>query len=279
MSLKNHLSTTAGIIYLLMACLFFRLLDIFILKMDERIGEIILSKSIGFLLIFLFLIYTGRRLTDIHLNKVNLKAGLKLAIIQALVAIVMCYSVKFYFLLSNKAGPVFAFNEVYTFLQIILFVLIGNLINTLMEEGIFRGLMIQTFIKRMPFFAANLLQASIFGLWHIPWTIKDYLTGKIEFGAMISNSVLYTILSGIMGLVMGYMYYRTKNLWTSIIWHFIWNCTMNLLIIKTFNMSDSIMGNADVFFWITFLVYSVISVFITYSLTKKSSHFTTGIKA
>lgn len=41
MTLKNHLSTTAGVFYLLMTCLFFRLLDIFILKMDERIGEII----------------------------------------------------------------------------------------------------------------------------------------------------------------------------------------------------------------------------------------------
>ncbi|MFD1707913.1 CPBP family intramembrane glutamic endopeptidase [Siminovitchia sediminis] len=269
MTLKNHLSTTAGVFYVLLICLFFRILDIFVLKMDEKIGEIIFSKSAGFLLIVLFLAYTGRGLRDIHLNKINLKAGLKLAVLQALLALVLCYGVKFYFLLSNHAEPAFAFNHEYTLITIVLFVFTGNLINTLMEEGLFRGLMLQTLNRKMPFFAANFIQAFIFGLWHIPWTIKDYVTGRIEFGAMVSNSLLYIILSGVMGFIMGYMYYRTKNLWTPIVWHFIWNCTMNLFVIKTMNISESLNQHADVFFWLTFLAYSVISMLITYYFTKK----------
>lgn len=191
----------------------------------------------------------------------------------------MCYSVKFLYLLSNKAEPVLSFNGGYTFIQIIFFVLIGNLINTLMEEGLFRGLILQAFITKLPFFPANIIQASLFGLWHIPWILKDYLTGKIEFGAMISNSLLYFALSGVMGLIMGYMYYRTKNLWTPIAWHFIWNCTMNLFILKSFNISDSLNQNAEVIFWITFLVYSVLSVFITFFSDKKAWKYDYGNKS
>jgi uncharacterized protein len=269
MSLKTQLSSTAGVIYLLLVCLFFRLLDIFVWKMDERIGEIILSKSIGFLLIFLFLAYTGRELRDIHLYKVNRYLSLKLAISQALLALVLCYSVKYLFLVANNAKPILAYTDDYTIFTMILFVLVGNLMNTLMEEGLFRGLMLQAFHKKMPFFAANLLQAFLFGLWHIPWIVKDYITGKIAFSSMISNSILYCFIAGIMGLMMGYMYHRTKNLWTAIVWHFVWNCTMNLLIIHTLNAKESILQQADVLFWLTFLGYSVLSFWITFHFTKK----------
>lgn len=40
-------------ILLMLVALVFRLTDIFILRLDERLGEIILSKSLGFLLVLL----------------------------------------------------------------------------------------------------------------------------------------------------------------------------------------------------------------------------------
>ena len=42
-----------GIILMLIA-LVFRLIDIFVLRLDERLGEIILSKALGFFLVLLF---------------------------------------------------------------------------------------------------------------------------------------------------------------------------------------------------------------------------------
>ena len=43
-----------GILLMLIA-LVFRLIDIFVLRLDERLGEIILSKALGFVLVLLFL--------------------------------------------------------------------------------------------------------------------------------------------------------------------------------------------------------------------------------
>jgi uncharacterized protein len=258
-----------GVFALLFVCLLFRLLDIFILRLDEKIGEIILSKTIGVVLIFLFIRMIGKSIKDIQLSRINLNLGARLAVFQAILALVLCFGVKYLFLASNDGEPQWAFSNEFTFIQIILFVFIGNLTNTVMEEGLFRGLMIHSLLKKVPFWLANTIQACLFGLWHIPWTIRDYTSGNVEFATMISNSILYTIISGIMGAVMGYLFYRTQNLWTPIIWHWIWNCTMNLLVIQV--VDDSILSNADVYFWITFLIYAILSFLITYFYTKRNN--------
>jgi len=125
--------------------------------------------------------------------------------------------------------------------------------------------MIKSFMTKMSFWKANTLQAFLFGLWHIAWTIKQFTLGETDFGGMVINSLLYTIVSFVMGFIMGYMYFKTGNLWTSIIWHMIWNCTMNLLIIKSVVYPDdsAVMSNSFTVFWIVFLAYSVISLFIS----------------
>lgn len=44
---------------LMLVALVFRLTDIFILRLDELLGEIILSKSLGFLLVLFFVWASG----------------------------------------------------------------------------------------------------------------------------------------------------------------------------------------------------------------------------
>lgn len=254
-----------AVAYLLLLCLSFRIVDIFILKLDERIGEIIISKSIGFILIILFLLLIGKRIKDIYLHRANLKIGISLAFIQVLLALSFCYGIKYLFVALQGGEPYFALNDEYTILTVILFVFIGNIINTLMEEGLFRGVMITTFTRMISFWKANTIQALLFGLWHIPWTIKDYLNGKIDFQALIINGAQYTLISAIMGFIMGYMFHKTKTLWTTIVWHTIWNSTLNLLLIKSLVFADDsdVMNNGFVLFWLGFIGYSLASLLIT----------------
>jgi hypothetical protein len=63
---------------LLGMALLLRLLDIFVLRLDERLGEIILSKSLGFALVVGYTWWVGQRMTAIGLHIRNL--GLALAI-------------------------------------------------------------------------------------------------------------------------------------------------------------------------------------------------------
>jgi hypothetical protein len=53
-----------GIVLMLIA-LGFRLVDIFILRLDERLGEIILSKALGFCLVLFFVWGIGRKMISI----------------------------------------------------------------------------------------------------------------------------------------------------------------------------------------------------------------------
>ena len=99
LSLENPILVGLG---LLLIALAFRLLDIFALRLDERLGEIILSKSLGFILVVLFALW----------------------------------------------------------------LLMGNIINSFMEEGLFRGVMIRLFGRALSLSQANWLQSFLFASWH-----------------------------------------------------------------------------------------------------------------
>ena len=53
---------------LLFIAVIFKILDVFVLRLDELLGEIILSKSIGFLLVIAYLWVVGKSVTAIGLH-------------------------------------------------------------------------------------------------------------------------------------------------------------------------------------------------------------------
>jgi membrane protease YdiL (CAAX protease family) len=109
-----------------------------------------------------------------------------------------------------------------------------------MEEGLFRGVMIRLFRVRLSFWRANWLQAFLFGIWHLPWVLKYYqmgtikTTGEILF-AVFSNSVPQLL----MGLIWGYLFLKTSNLWAPWAAHVLTNSVGNLLHITSLNGLDS----------------------------------------
>jgi uncharacterized protein len=60
------------------------------------------------------------------------------------------------------------------------FLVLRNFVNSFMEEGLFRGVMIPLFRTRLSSWQAIWLQAVLFGAWHLPWAMKWYQTGRIE---------------------------------------------------------------------------------------------------
>ena len=71
------------------------------------------------------------------------------------------------------------------------------------EELVFRGVTLHYAKKAMPFFVANILQALLFGVMHM-----NLIQGTYAF---------------IAGLVLGYVYHKTKSLRVSILFHFFFN--------------------------------------------------------
>jgi membrane protease YdiL (CAAX protease family) len=223
---------------LLAIALIFRLIDIFVLRLDERLGEIILSKALGFILVVLFVWLAGQKLRDIGLHSKGLAQSLFIGTVVTLLALIAGYTLEMLVLSGSGASLQFAALDpkagVSGGFLFALWLVLGNFVNSFMEEGLFRGVMIPLFRTRLSFWQTNWLQAILFGAWHLPWALKWYQTGRIETPGEIAMGVVVNFFPQILlGLVWGYMFLKTGNLWTSWIAHTLTNTTLNLLHIVT----------------------------------------------
>ena len=224
-----------GISLVLMAiALVFRLIDIFVLRLDERLGEIILSKALGFALVVIFLWLAGRKLRDIGLHSKGLVPSLLIGASVALVALVVGYATELLVLSGSTPTLQFAAIDpkagVSGGLLFALWLVLGNFVNSFMEEGLFRGVMMPLFCTRLTFWQTNWLQALLFGAWHLPWALKWYKSGIIETPGEITLGIVTNFFPQILlGLVWGYMFLKTGRLWTPWIAHTLTNTALNLL--------------------------------------------------
>ena len=124
---------------LLAIALLFRLIDIFVLRLDERLGEIILSKALGFALVVLFLWLAGRKLRDIGLHSRGLVPSLFIGTSVTLLALVVGYTIELLMLRDSNASLQFAAIDpkagVSGGFLFALWLVFGNFVNSFMEEG------------------------------------------------------------------------------------------------------------------------------------------------
>lgn len=236
-SLENPI--LVGMILLSIA-LFFRILDIFVIRSDERLGEIIFSKSLGFILILFFIWGTGQGLKSMGLHSFMFIQTLFIGVLITAIALFAGYLVEYLIAVQRGVHPELYFSAIDPKANVsggLLFgvwLLFGNIINSFMEEGLFRGVLIRLFGRELSFEKANWLQSILFGAWHLPWVIKAYRTGHlVGSGALLFSTVSNFVPQLFVGLVWGYMYLKTNSLWTSWIAHTLTNSTLNLLHIRT----------------------------------------------
>jgi membrane protease YdiL (CAAX protease family) len=228
-----------GIILMLIA-LSFRLVDIFVLRLDERLGEIILSKALGFCLVLFFVWAIGKKPGSIGFHSRRLGESLLIGTVITVLPFVIAYAVEWIVLQQLGQEPRLLFSAidpkagVTGGLLFALWLVIGNFINSFMEEGLFRGVMVNLNRMRLSFGKSNWLQAALFGGWHLVWVVKWYQTGVVSTPGEIGLGIVANFLPQIcLGLVWGYAYLKTDNLWTAWIAHTLTNTTLNLLHVAT----------------------------------------------
>jgi membrane protease YdiL (CAAX protease family) len=223
---------------LLVIALFFKWVDTFVLRLDERLGEIILCKTLGFVMVMVFVWAAGRSLRDIGLHSRRLGTSLLIGAGVAAIALVVAYAAEFALQLDGQ--PAFRIAAIDTKgglqggLLFALWLILGNVINAFMEEGLFRGVMVRLFRVKLPPWPANALQAFLFGLWHLPWVLKWHQTGQIEAHGGIFLAALGQFLPMfLVGVAWGYFYIKTDSLWVPWSAHFLNNTVLNLVHLTT----------------------------------------------
>ena len=262
-----------GIILMLIA-LIFRLTDIFILRLDERLGEIILSKTLGFLLVLWFVSVIGRKPASIGFHGRRLGESLLIGVAITVLPFIIAYAVEYIILQQMGQEPKLLFAAidpkagVTGGLLFALWLVLGNFINSFMEEGLFRGVMLNLNRMRLSFRNSNWLQALLFGSWHLVWVVKWYQTGVVSTPGEIGMAVVANFLPQIcLGLLWGYAYLRTNNLWTAWIAHTLTNTTLNLLHVATVDAMDPGMSIRMT----TFSIVSLLMMFLIRYISNRQS--------
>jgi membrane protease YdiL (CAAX protease family) len=232
-------------IILFIIAVIFKIFDVFVFNIDERLGEIIISKSLGFLLVLAYLWFVGKSVTSIGLHRKYAKEALIIGSSGIILILLFSYGLQFGVLVGAGKDPSLVFAAIDPTAGVTggvafaLFLLLGNFVNSFMEEGLFRGVMLRHFRVSLSFWRANFLQAAFFGIWHLNWPIKQYLTGQLDAGGLASQSLMILFATGIVGFAMGYLYLKTGNLWAPWIMHTINNSVQNMVHIRTVDGLDS----------------------------------------
>jgi len=258
-------------IILFIIAVIFKILDVFVFHIDERLGEIIISKSLGFLLVVAYLWLVGKSVTAIGLHGKYVTKSLIIGSTGIILILLFSYGLQFGVLVGAGKEPSLVFAAidpkagVTGGVAFALFLLVGNFINSFMEEGLFRGVMLRHFRVSLSFWRANFLQAAFFGIWHLNWPIKQFLTGQLDAGGLVSQSLIILIATGIVGFAMGYLYLKTNNLWGPWIMHTINNSVQNMVHIQTIDGLDS-----DMMVFQIALTFSLVAIILFFrALTKR----------
>lgn len=129
--------------------------------------------------------------------------------------------------------------------SIILSIITVGIVAPFAEEFLFRGIIYNTLKKKMSIRWAIIIQAILFGVFHFNLVQGTYAT--------------------LLGLVFGYVTYKTKSLWPAIIIHMINNLVAT---IAPYVLSESFGGNTV---YIIFAIIGAIGIIIGLLLTKNKN--------
>ncbi|MDR2883666.1 MAG: CPBP family intramembrane metalloprotease [Deferribacteraceae bacterium] len=230
------------ILSLFLVILILRIIDSFILRTDQGIiGELFVHKLAGVAL----LLIVARDIFNAKHRLHGVLSGLAIAGIAYLTAytveIAIAYmqggkpSLQFYVTSYQIMGNTLLNSGV----AFVIICIVGNIINVVMEDGIFRGLFIRLGERQWSFARANLFAALLFGIWHAIMPIRNYIDGDQSLTGATISALIILFSSFLFGVQLGWQYRISGSLWSGMTVHFINNTSANLLHVVVNGMEGS----------------------------------------
>ena len=236
--LKNTVKTCCGIFCLLIAV---HALEAIVLRMDETVfGENFINKLFGILVLWLTLRALRWTWRDIGFAGEGLGRGVARGFSLAAVVFAVAYAVEVMVLKAQGHTVRVGFftmgfsltgeAEIHRGVGFLLMCVFFNVVNVVMEEGVFRGLFYGILRTDHAARAAVLIQALLFGIWHVVTPLHNLIDGDIGLVGFMGLSVGYIVLAGIMGIKWSLLYRMTGNLYAGMADHFFNNCVATTLL-------------------------------------------------
>lgn len=238
------------LIYLL--CFLARGLEYFVLRTDQTVlGEAFVHKLLGIAILFAALKIYGWKFRDVGFaeHKVVLGIGKGLAfgcavfafayLIESMIlamqgsSITLELYVSAYAIDGNRGDQTsFLFFAV---------CIAGNIINVIMEEGIFRGVFPKLLANKYGVIAAAIVASCLFGIWHSIAPIRSCFEGTMNVSQCIANIVMLVVTSGLVGFKFAMVTQLTGNLYMAMGDHFVNNTIVNILHVLSTTGADELM--------------------------------------
>ena len=250
--INTKTKTVLAVLAIYFICFAFRALEYFIIRTDQTFfGEAFIHKliGIGILIGAVFLFHykfkdigfkTGKAFLDIlkglafGIGVFVLAYGVEIIILAAqndfkgLELYVSAYSVNGNF--GKRTDFIF-----------FLICIIGNVINVVMEEGIFRGLFQKMLGDKFKFVIAAIIASALFGVWHIMSPLRSFIDGDMSVSGFIANTFMLIGTSALVGFKFAMIGKLTGNLYMAIGDHFVNNTIVNILHVISSEESDRLM--------------------------------------
>ena len=238
--LNTKLKTILAVLIIYVICFAFRALEYFVIRTDQTFfGEAFIHKLIGIGLMVAAIFVFRYRFEDVGFKTgksfFDILKGLAFGIIVFIVA----YGVEIIILAaSNNLKSVEFYVTAYSVdggeevkrTGIFFFIcVIGNIINVLMEEGVFRGLFQKMLSDKYKFLIAGIIASVLFGVWHIMAPLRSLIDGNKSVGGFIGESAMLIGTSALVGFKFAMMGKLTGNLYMGMGDHFVNNTIVNIL--------------------------------------------------
>lgn len=234
---RDHILSIVLLIYVL--CFMFRGLEYFVLRTDQTFwGEAFIHKLIGIMIFYVAAKMYGMNLKNIGFVKNRVLTNLLKGLGFSLSVFIAAYIVEILILVvQNKFAMVQIYVSAYavdgnfgnqTALIFFIICIIGNIINVVMEEGLFRGLFQKMLEHKYLFIVSAIISSSLFGIWHIMAPIRSYCDGMMGVSGLIANMIMLTVTSGMIGFKFCLLTKMTGSLYMGMSDHFVNNTLVNI---------------------------------------------------
>ena len=248
---KKTMKLMALIMGVYLLCYCFRLIEYMVIRTDRMvIGEAFIHKVMGIIILAVVLRYVGYRWREIGFAKDKALRYTLLGLLLGVAAFIIAYGAEMLIHLMNGNAPrlsvyissysITGNNVMQTNALFFAVCIAGNILNVIMEEGVFRGLFIKLFEKKTSFLIAMLCSSLLFGLWHLAAPLRALLDGDLQLNSFVMVSLMQVLLTSVVGLMLCLLVKVTGNIWTAMAVHFVNNFIVNILHVVTMSGADEL---------------------------------------
>ena len=273
MEKNRHSSVVNYVLAIYLVCYGFRAIEYLVIRTDRTIfGEAFIHKSIGIVVLMLALRYLSLTWSDIGFTRKLAGKNTLYGLMLGASVFTIAYAAEFFLQLSKGHAPslqiyvtsyaIVGNQRMQTDELFFFFCIVGNIINVIMEEGVFRGLFIRRLESEYVFIKAVVFSSILFGIWHIAAPVRSLLDGEIGQINAVASALILVLTTGMTGAKLCLLTKITGSLWAPMADHFFNNTIINLLHITTTSGSDELqmmrisIAQTLSFFLVLFIYYN-----------------------